>query len=113
MQTIQPTSVELNNQAAELRLGWSDGRHTRHSMATLRRLCPCATCRTEREKMQGAKGLASLRVIQPKGPSVEQAAILEVIPVGRYALSFRWNDGHQTGIYSYDFLLENAQGADA
>jgi len=27
-----------------------------------------------------------------------------VTPVGRYALSFHWNDGHQTGIYSWDYL---------
>jgi DUF971 family protein len=25
-------------------------------------------------------------------------------PVGLYALRFKWNDGHETGIYSFDFL---------
>jgi len=26
--------------------------------------------------------------------------------VGRYALSFRWSDGHETGIYSFRYLRE-------
>jgi DUF971 family protein len=27
-----------------------------------------------------------------------------VEPVGNYALRFRWSDGHDTGIYTFDFL---------
>jgi DUF971 family protein len=26
--------------------------------------------------------------------------------VGRYAISFAWSDGHSTGIYPYEYLLE-------
>lgn len=111
MSNLQPTSVALDADAATLRLGWNDGRQTSHPMAELRRLCPCATCRTERDKMQARGSMPSLRVIS--GPSVEQgpgaARIVEVTPVGRYALTFRWNDGHATGIYSYDFLLQHQQ----
>ena len=101
MKTIQPTGFEIKPGQLEIR--WSDGRTTEHSMAELRRQCPCATCRVERDKLETpAKGLASLRVIQSTTPTVSQAQILEVLPMGRYALSFRWNDGHATGIYSYD-----------
>jgi DUF971 family protein len=32
------------------------------------------------------------------------AAISDVVPVGRYAIQIRWQDGHDTGIYTYDFL---------
>ena len=32
---------------------------------------------------------------------------LEATPVGKYAISFRWNDGHQHGIYSWEFLREH------
>ena len=28
----------------------------------------------------------------------------KVTPVGRYAISFTWNDGHSSGIYSWDYL---------
>jgi DUF971 family protein len=27
-----------------------------------------------------------------------------VNPVGKYAINFRWNDGHSSGIYSWEFL---------
>ncbi len=104
MKAIQPTGFELKPGQLEIR--WSDGRTTQHAMAELRRQCPCATCRVERDKLEApTKGLSSLRVIQSNTPAVTQAEILEVIPVGRYALSFRWNDGHATGIYAYDSLL--------
>lgn len=28
--------------------------------------------------------------------------------VGRYALTFVWSDGHQTGIFSFDYLRQLA-----
>jgi len=102
---LQPTGFELS--PGRLSVRWSDGRTTQHSMGFLRRNCPCATCRVERDKIESPKGLSSLRVIQSTVPAVSEAEILEVLPVGRYALSFRWNDGHATGIYAYDYLLEN------
>ena len=32
------------------------------------------------------------------------AEVVDVIPVGRYAIQIRWGDGHDTGIYTYDSL---------
>ena len=107
--TLQPRRVDLDAAAAELQIEWSDGQSSRHSMAVLRRLCPCTKCREERAKLEGSKGLSSLRVLQPSAkPAVTEAQIMEITPVGRYAFSFRWNDGHHTGIYSYEFLLQHA-----
>ena len=31
----------------------------------------------------------------------------EVEPVGKYGIRFTWNDGHQHGIYSWEFLREH------
>ena len=31
---------------------------------------------------------------------------LAIDPVGRYALRFRWSDGHSTGIYTFEHLRE-------
>ncbi|MBS2036199.1 DUF971 domain-containing protein [bacterium] len=104
---LQPTGVELKPGQLEIR--WSSGQTTLHSMDFLRRQCPCASCRVERDKLETptkGKGLTSLRVISSDAPAVSQAQIKEVKPVGRYALSFVWNDGHSTGIYPYDFFLE-------
>jgi DUF971 family protein len=27
-------------------------------------------------------------------------------PVGHYAIQFNWNDGHSSGIYTYEYLRE-------
>lgn len=105
---LQPIKVDLK--PGWLILDWSDGQTSRHSLDFLRRQCPCATCQSERDKIEAAdqsKSLSSLRVIQSDAPAVTKAEIEQVKPVGRYALSFVWNDGHATGIYSYDFLREH------
>jgi DUF971 family protein len=34
---------------------------------------------------------------------------LEAIPVGKYALKFKWSDGHESGIYSWDYLRRVCQ----
>jgi DUF971 family protein len=33
-------------------------------------------------------------------------AMKDVEPVGSYALRIYWNDGHNTGIYTWEFLRE-------
>ncbi len=32
---------------------------------------------------------------------------VEVTPVGKYALRFKWNDGHESGIYSWEYLRQS------
>ena len=105
MNTLQIVGFDLKPQEQMLELRWKSGETTRHSYAHLRKHCPCATCRTERDKID-AKGPV-LRVIS--GPVMEVAQLMEVTPVGRYALAFNWNDGHKTGIYTYEFLWESRQ----
>jgi DUF971 family protein len=36
----------------------------------------------------------------------ENIEIRDISVVGRYALNFRWSDGHETGIYSFRYLRE-------
>jgi len=47
---------------------------------------------------------------KPSSPEEgEPAKPKEVKPVGRYALNIAWNDGHASGIYSWDYLREVCQ----
>ena len=78
----------------ELLITWEDTHRSLYDYAYLRLNCPCAGCRDEWTN----KPLLTADKI----PSNVKAA--ETVPVGRYALRFRWSDGHQTGIYSFDFL---------
>ncbi len=99
----EPKSIELLPAGGVIEIEWTDGVKTCHSMDELRRLCPCATCRDEREKLKSSG--PTLRVIE--GPVVSKAVVIEYRPVGRYALAFTWNDGHSAGIYTYDFLRKH------
>lgn len=104
---VRPRDLKLDEQPGILSISWSDGSLTHHSMSQLRRDCPCAHCRKEREKLSAPGPV--LRVIQSGGPAVQEARVLEFSTVGRYAISFVFNDGHSTGIYTYDFLRSTGQ----
>ncbi len=88
--------VEINHIRAErkVRISWQDGHAGDYTLEYLRGYCPCALC-------QG-HGVASERSFIP----VPDAELSEINGVGNYAIEFRWQDGHSTGIYSYDYLRE-------
>jgi DUF971 family protein len=70
----------------------------------LRDACPCATCHEERGASGRAPGEAkpkaqALLVMYEAPPRP-----VEVSKVGKYALKFKWNDGHEAGIYSWEYL---------
>ena len=46
-------------------------------------------------------------------PGKRYVAILEVQPVGNYAVRLVFDDMHSTGIYSWDYLLELGRNRDA
>ena len=49
----------------------------------------------------GVGRIIPLMVAAPEGIHAERYSM-----VGRYAISFSWSDGHSTGIYPYEYLLE-------
>ena len=85
-------------------IDWKDGHKSSWNFRWLRNACPCATCHEEREKSGRAPGEP-----KPKPPSLltmyeAPPRPLEVTPVGNYAIRFKWNDGHESGIYSWEYL---------
>jgi DUF971 family protein len=44
-------------------------------------------------------------VLKPESIA-EELTISDLSLVGRYAINFRWSDGHETGIYSFRYLRE-------
>jgi len=87
-----------------IQIDWKDGHHSQYSLAYLRDECPCASC-------TGAHGTepkkSSYSAAPPNDPfQMYKPALkmLNVEPMGHYAIQIHWNDGHNTGIYSYDYL---------
>jgi ATP-binding protein involved in chromosome partitioning len=81
-----------------LHIEWTDGKVDNFDVVALRKACPCALCVDERT---GAK------LLDPKSVS-DLVRPEKIESVGRYAMNIRFNDGHRTGIYTFDFLRKLA-----
>ncbi len=94
---VAPKDLKVKIAEQRLLVEWNDGTHSEYSLDELRRRCPCAACRTEREE-KDANPLKILK-FDPTGVSVVSAEL-----VGNYAIKFRWSDGHDTGIFEFRAL---------
>jgi DUF971 family protein len=88
---------------ASLLIEWSDGRTQQFPLAELRDLCPCASCR-EKRKPAGSQPAALLPVLTPA--ETLPLGLVSMKPVGNYAYSIAFSDGHDTGIYTFEYLRE-------
>jgi DUF971 family protein len=75
-----------------LRILWDDDDLSSYPFAYLRGWCPCAACQGHGAERH------FVTVTDPK--------LVGISRVGNYALSPRWEDGHETGIYSFEYLRE-------
>ena len=96
---VEPREI-MQESDSRLRVTWGDGRACGYEAARLRRRGPCAQCGNE---FTGERVLRAEAV--PDDLTIEDVGI-----VGRYALTFRWSDGHDTGIYSFRYLREICEG---
>ncbi len=71
-----------------MQIRWADGHTSEYTFPKLRSACPCAHCDASRETVNAAEDLG----------------LEDVTEVGHYAIRFFWSDGHDTGIYSYEYL---------
>lgn len=102
-----PKDLKIKIKEQRLIVDWMDETCSEYSLAVLRRHCPCASCRTEREEQEDNP----LRVLKsdPSGVHVIDARL-----VGTYAIQFHWSDGHNTGIFDFRYLrsLDKRCGAE-
>lgn len=73
-----------------LRVLWDDDALNDYPFAYLRGWCPCAVC-------QGHGG-------ERHFVEVENPQLVSIDMVGNYAVNPTWDDGHETGIYTYVYL---------
>ena len=87
---MEPDVVALRQGGASLVLRFADGHENAFPAATLRRLCRCAGCTAERT--------AGPIHVDPT------LRITTAAPMGSYALSLGFSDGHARGVFPYAFL---------
>ena len=87
-----PTEITLHQLSRELEIAFDDGKRFNLSCEFLRVFSPSAEVRGHGEGQE---------VLQTGKRSV---AITAVDPVGHYAIKLTFSDGHDSGIYSWDWL---------
>jgi DUF971 family protein len=87
---VLPTEINHVTSRGIVRITWDDGHAGEYEQEYLRGYCPCAMC-------QGHG--AQTRFIPAPG-----ATLVGIRAVGNYAIELRWRDGHNTGIYTFDYL---------
>src|SRR5688572_5545689 len=98
---MQPTDIRLHKKTALLELRYADGSQYTLPAEFLRVYSPSAEVRGH------GKGQEVLQV------GKRFVKIDKIDPVGHYAVQLHFDDGHSTGIYSWDYLRELALGQQA
>lgn len=93
-QEFEPVTIDVARDEA-VTLTFADGYVARFDLETLRKSCPCATCRALRD----GGGVAWPLPNSPQPLKVEDARLH-----GAWGLAITWNDGHATGIFPFESL---------
>ena len=97
----RPTDITLHQQSGMLDITFVDGRVFSMPVEYLRVFSPSAEVRGHgpgQEVLQTGKRAVGIKAIEP---------------IGMYAVKFVFSDGHDTGIYSWEYLYELGQKHDS
>ena len=98
--TPKPTEINLHKKSRILEITFADGEHFEFSCEFLRVHSPSA-------EVQGhGPGQGVLQLDK------ENVAINKIEPVGSYAIQPSFDDGHDTGIYSWETLYDMGKNKD-
>jgi DUF971 family protein len=90
----RPVSINLRRKSRILAIAFDDGAEFELGFELLRVFSPSAEVR--------GHGPGQEVLVTGK----EDVDILEVEPVGNYAVRLRFDDGHDSGIYGWDYLYD-------
>ena len=94
--------LDIQHIGNELAVRWDDGNESYIPLERLRRACPCAGCKGEMDIM----GNVYKNPDKPLSPAAFE--LVKIRSVGGYAIQPVWADGHDSGIFSFDYLKRAA-----
>lgn len=94
---MKPLQIKIEDKKS-LSIKWKDDLSSKISLKYLRDECPCAGCKGETILLH------TYRPPKPTMFSPEMYIIKNIEVVGDYAIQITWKDGHNTGIYTWDYL---------
>ena len=100
MNQPRPTAITLDKKAGQLIITWSDGPTCRYPLSNLREACPCVECRGGHENMGRQSDPDNILALTP----ARSYQVEDLQMVGNYGLQPTWDDGHHTGIYTWEYL---------
>lgn len=90
--------VDLQTIGDELAIKWDDGAESFVKLELLRRACPCAGCKGEMD-IFGNVYKNPDKPLNPRATRLTRIAL-----VGGYAVQPVWADGHNSGLFTFDYL---------
>jgi DUF971 family protein len=96
-----PTEIKLDKDRGVLTVAFDDGKSFELAAELLRVLSPSA-------EVQGHSPAQRVTV-----PGKKNVRILRLEPVGNYAVRIVFDDGHDTGLYTWDYLRELGEQREA
>lgn len=99
--TVRPTEIKLHQKSRILEIHFEDGEQFRLPCEYLRVYSPSAEVRGH------GPGQEVLQV------GKEGVNITAIEPVGTYAIALHFDDGHNTGIYSWEYLHDLGMNQEA
>jgi len=100
MSAITPTHIAVHQQSRQFEIHFNDGSEFSLPIEYLRVFSPSAEARVARQRGDLIRGK-------------QQVNILKVEPMGSYAVRLVFDDGHDTGVYSWTTLKQLGDNYDA
>lgn len=98
---MKPTSINADRAQKQMTIHWDDEHVSVYTFSNLRAGCPCAECRGGHENMSAIPDPYAFIADLPDSPATRLA---NLVPVGSYAVSPVWEDGHDAGIFGWEYL---------
>ncbi len=96
---MKPKQIKITEKT-NLFVKWDDGSENLIPLKYLRDECPCASCKGETVLLK------TYIPAKPGNLSPEGYIVKSIQQVGGYAIQIAWGDGHNTGIYTWDYLKQ-------
>ncbi|MVF14301.1 DUF971 domain-containing protein [Ketobacter sp. MCCC 1A13808] len=94
--TPLPLNIHVFHPGKQVEIEWDDGLTTKTDFVEFRRYCACAWCR-----QQGLIG---------HDPAPESSVIKAICAVGEVGINIAFTDGHDRGLFPWEYLRTIADG---
>ena len=94
-----PKKISVSKENDSVVIEWDNGKVSEINKYLLRKSCPCAICEVEREDNHHDYNLF-------RGDKIE---LIHIEVVGQHAIRFTWKDGHNAGMYEFQYLIDLAE----